>query len=63
MATPLGPFQILDTVGMTTIYNVYSVGDEVEQRFAKLVKDEYIANGKMGTSTGEGFYTYSGQHD
>lgn len=59
MVTPLGPFQILDMIGMTTIYNVYSVGDDVEQRFAALVKDEYIAQGKMGTSSGEGFYTYS----
>lgn len=59
MVTPLGPFQLLDMVGMTTVYNVYSVGNEVEQRFAKLVKTEYIDNGKLGRSTGEGFYRYA----
>jgi 3-hydroxyacyl-CoA dehydrogenase len=57
--TPAGPFQILDMVGMNTIYHTYSVGNEVEQRFAKLVKTEYIDKGKLGQSTGEGFYRYA----
>jgi 3-hydroxybutyryl-CoA dehydrogenase len=58
--TPAGPFQILDMVGMRTIYNTYSVGSEVEQRFAELVKTEYIDKGKFGATTGEGFYSYAG---
>jgi 3-hydroxybutyryl-CoA dehydrogenase len=45
---------------MRTIYNTYSVGSEVEQRFAELVKTEYIDKGKFGATTGEGFYSYAG---
>ena len=56
---PLGPFQIYDVIGMTTPYNLAkSRDDESSQKFAKLLKEEYIDKGKLGVSTGEGFYRY-----
>ncbi len=56
---PLGPFQIYDVIGMTTPYHLArSRDDESSQKFAKLLKEEYIDKGKLGVSTGEGFYRY-----
>lgn len=55
---PLGPFQIYDVVGLTTAYNIASHGNETMQRFAELIKTNYIDKGKLGVATGEGFYTY-----
>lgn len=57
--TPLGPFQIFDMVGMNTVYGTYSNGTEADQRFAELVKTEYLDKGKLGVATGEGFYKYT----
>jgi 3-hydroxyacyl-CoA dehydrogenase len=56
---PAGPFQIYDVVGLTTAYNIASEGSNPQsQRFAALLKENYLDKGKLGTSTGEGFYTY-----
>ena len=55
---PLGPFQIFDIVGLTTAYNISIMGDETGKRFAARLKTEYIDQGKLGTSTGAGFYSY-----
>ncbi|MET0784585.1 MAG: 3-hydroxyacyl-CoA dehydrogenase [Leifsonia flava] len=55
---PLGPFQIYDIVGLTTAYNISSHGGEKQQAFAAYLKENYIDQGKLGTSTGEGFYSY-----
>lgn len=56
---PFGPFQIFDVVGLTTAYNISSANPSpAAQRFATLLKEEYIDKGKLGTSTGEGFYRY-----
>ncbi|MCX6502233.1 MAG: 3-hydroxyacyl-CoA dehydrogenase [Microbacterium sp.] len=56
---PLGPFQVYDIVGLTTAYNISSANPSpLAQRFAKLLKEEYIDKGKLGTATGEGFYRY-----
>lgn len=56
---PMGPFQIFDIVGLTTTYNISALNpDPKRQRFAKLLKERYIDLGKLGTSTGEGFYSY-----
>lgn len=56
---PLGPFQIYDVVGLTTAYNISMMGDETSQRFAEILRTEYIERGKLGRSTGEGFYRYA----
>jgi len=56
---PLGPFQIFDVVGLTTAYNISAMNpDPKRQAFAKLLKERYLDQGKLGTSTGEGFYSY-----
>jgi 3-hydroxybutyryl-CoA dehydrogenase len=58
---PVGPFAILDKIGMTTAYNVnllsLSMGDESAQRRADFFK-KMIDEGKIGVETGEGFYKY-----
>lgn len=60
---PLGPFAILDVVGINTAYNItlakaQATGDENIKKLADLLKTEYIDKGKLGRATGEGFYTY-----
>lgn len=60
---PLGPFAILDVVGVTTAYNITSAkaqasGNENFKKLAELLKTEYIDKGKLGRETGEGFYKY-----
>lgn len=62
---PKGPFQILDTVGLETAYNIVSMYTKVPSFLApynfkamqKLLK-QYIDEGKLGISSGEGFYKY-----
>lgn len=56
---PAGPFQIYDVVGLTTAYNIAAASDSPKsKRFATYLKENYIDKGKLGTSTGEGFYIY-----
>ncbi|MBB5915095.1 3-hydroxybutyryl-CoA dehydrogenase [Nocardia transvalensis] len=55
---PMGPFQILDIIGLTTPYNILANGGENEQQLAKWLKDNYIDKGNLGVATGEGFYHY-----
>ncbi len=62
---PKGPFQILDTVGLTTAHNIVSMYLKVPSFLApynfkgmdKMLK-KYIDEGKLGMSSGEGFYKY-----
>lgn len=60
---PLGPFRILDIVGLTTAYNIVIMNPEakdpatVSGKIATLLK-EYIDAGKTGINAGEGFYKY-----
>ena len=57
--SPLGPFQILDHVGMETYYQInMNAGTEESERVAERVKREFIDQGHMGRSSGQGFYTY-----
>ena len=56
---PYGPFQILDTIGLTTVYNVNSVSENEKTREAgEYLKEHYIDQGKLGRVSGEGFYKY-----
>lgn len=60
---PLGPFAILDVVGIKTAYNitlakVEETGDPKLKKLAEMLKNNYIDKGKLGRETGEGFYTY-----
>lgn len=60
---PLGPFQILDIVGLTTAYNIIAMDPEakdpesVKGKIATMLKS-YIDEGKLGVNAGEGFYSY-----
>lgn len=60
---PLGPFRILDIVGVTTAYNIVSMKPEaadpesVMGKVAAMLK-EMIDAGKTGVAAGEGFYSY-----
>ena len=59
----MGPFGIMDIVGMQTMYNIdklwgEKLGDQSMLNRAKFIKENYIDKGKMGMSTGEGFYKY-----
>ncbi len=61
---PMGPFRILDVVGITTAYNIACNYPDAQDptslhgRIAKLLKEEYIDKGKTGINAGEGFYKY-----
>jgi 3-hydroxybutyryl-CoA dehydrogenase len=61
---PLGPFRILDIVGLTTAYNIVAASPEAKEegsvaaRIAALLKQR-IDEGKTGINAGEGFYKYN----
>ncbi|MCQ4085524.1 3-hydroxyacyl-CoA dehydrogenase [Saccharibacillus sp. JS10] len=60
---PVGPFGMLDVIGINTAHHVAKTradqtGDSDFKAVADLLKNEYIDKGKLGTATGEGFYTY-----
>ena len=63
---PKGPFQILDTVGLKTAYNIVPMYVKIPSFLApynfkgmeKMLKG-YIDQGKLGMSSGEGFYKYN----
>jgi 3-hydroxybutyryl-CoA dehydrogenase len=58
MKTAIGPFGMLDQVGLDTAWHVtHNMKDEKSRRFAELLKT-YVEAGKLGVKTGEGFYTY-----
>ena len=53
-----GPFGILDNVGLDTAWHITnSKRNPSSKAFAALLKT-YIDQGKLGTKSGEGFYTY-----
>lgn len=60
---PLGPFRILDIVGLTTAYSIGIMDpcskdpSTVQGKVAALLKG-YIDEGKTGVNAGEGFYKY-----
>ncbi|MGY0500479.1 3-hydroxyacyl-CoA dehydrogenase [Nocardia sp. FBN12] len=56
---PMGPFQILDIVGLTTPYNILVNGSDDHKKLAAWLKENYIDKGKLGAATGEGFYRYT----
>lgn len=63
---PKGPFQILDTVGITTAYNIVEMYVKIPSFLApynfkgmeKMLK-KMIDEGKLGMSSGKGFYDYT----
>lgn len=71
---PKGPFQIMDTVGLVTAKNIVEQYQKVPNLFDPILKkmmlpynydgmldilNKYIEEGKLGESSGEGFYKYT----
>lgn len=55
---PMGPFGILDNVGLDTAWHITrSKSDPASEAFAALLKT-YLDQGKLGEKSGEGFYKY-----
>ncbi|NNC98582.1 MAG: 3-hydroxybutyryl-CoA dehydrogenase [Gammaproteobacteria bacterium] len=56
--TPLGPFGILDQIGLDTAWHVVNaLSDDQSVQFATVLKS-YLDQGKLGYKSGEGFYSY-----
>ncbi|QCE40476.1 3-hydroxyacyl-CoA dehydrogenase [Psychroserpens sp. NJDZ02] len=60
---PVGPFGILDVVGITTAYNINKIAvektnDPLKIKTVKYLKEHFIDKNKLGVATGEGFYKY-----
>lgn len=60
---PMGPFGILDVVGITTAYNINQMQAEKTQDPLKIktveyLKEQFMDKNKLGVATGEGFYKY-----
>jgi len=55
---PEGPFQMIDKIGLNTAYNVSASGDAGSRAIGEYLKEHYIDRGKLGVSSGEGFYAY-----
>ncbi len=63
LGAPKGPFEIIDVIGVVTMYNIYSMypdaGDPTSTTAIICAKlKEMIDANKLGISTGEGFYKY-----
>ena len=62
--SPVGPFQILDIVGLETAYNINQMkpdaGEEgsMSNKLGKLLKEK-IDKGETGVNAGKGFYDYT----
>ncbi|WP_245949494.1 3-hydroxyacyl-CoA dehydrogenase [Echinicola strongylocentroti] len=59
----LGPCAFIDIIGMETAYNVNQMwGEQLQDdhrlALAAYIKENFIDKGKMGVSSGEGFYSY-----
>ena len=61
---PMGPFRILDVVGLTTACNIVAANPAAKDpasayaRIAKMLREDYIDKGRTGVNAGEGFYKY-----
>jgi 3-hydroxybutyryl-CoA dehydrogenase len=62
MKAPIGPFGVLDIVGLQTVLDITQywagvTGDKQLRANAKFLK-QYVDKGWLGVKTGRGFYTY-----
>lgn len=61
---PKGPFEIIDIVGLDTVYNINQMNPKaqqegtIENKIGKLIKEK-IDKGETGVNAGIGFYDYS----
>ena len=59
----VGPFGLMDVVGMRTIYNIFEYwgNENSDQQMldnARYIKENLIDQGLLGLETGQGFYSY-----
>ena len=60
---PAGPFQIMDVVGLETVYNISSMKPDAKDpeslthKILQMVKEK-IDKGETGVNAGKGFYDY-----
>ncbi|MCD6091555.1 MAG: 3-hydroxyacyl-CoA dehydrogenase [Bacteroidales bacterium] len=59
----IGPFGIIDMIGMQTVYNIAlmngtKTNNQAMINRAKKIKEEWIDKGKIGIASGEGYYKY-----
>jgi 3-hydroxyacyl-CoA dehydrogenase len=55
-----GPCEVMDQIGLNTIYEVNAVSDKEKTRAAgAYLKEHYVDKGKLGRPSGEGFYNYA----
>lgn len=60
---PAGPFQIIDVVGLETVYNILLINPDTKDpnslnhKIASLIKEK-IDKGETGVNAGKGFYNY-----
>jgi 3-hydroxyacyl-CoA dehydrogenase len=58
----LGPCEVMDIIGLTTVYDVNAASDNEKTRAAGAhLKEHYIDRGKLGRASGEGFYNYGAE--
>jgi len=60
---PIGPFAMIDIVGINTAYNIVLMdlekgNDPIKLKAQEYLKNNFIDQNKLGVSTGEGFYKY-----
>lgn len=61
LGVPVGPFQLMDLVGLDVALDIENHYAEEFSHLPKNVRDllqTYVDAGKLGVKTGEGFYTY-----
>ncbi len=62
MHTPMGPFGIMDQVGLKTVWTITdywakALNDKNFQFNANFI-EQYVKKGNLGTKTKQGFYSY-----
>lgn len=60
MKVPIGPFGIMDRVGLDTAWHVANFWAKVDPQIRKHADflKEYVDRGQLGVKSGQGFYTY-----
>lgn len=65
---PIGPFMILDVVGLNTAYNIVAMDprakdpESTQGKIVAMLKD-YIDRGRTGVAAGQGFYCYGKKNE
>ncbi len=58
MSTAIGPFGMMDVVGLDTVDHILRVRTDRQSIAFREVITPYVSKGKLGVKSGEGFYSY-----